>query len=102
MVETHPIAKMIAEKGVDCADLSMFSEEQRRMIYSQAADILFRLNKVEPGLIALERAGRPLPVDQLKKIADNKILLGHHKEAYDLLIKTRQYEMAAFVKANFL
>jgi hypothetical protein len=102
MVETHPIAKMIAEKGVDCADLSMFPEEQRRMIYSQAADILFRLNRVEHGMIALERAGRPLPVEQLKKIANNKIMMGEYKEAYDLLIKTRQHEMAAFVKANFL
>jgi hypothetical protein len=102
MVETHPIAKMIAEKGVDSADLSMFSEEQRRMIYSQAADILFRLNKAEQGMIALERAGRPLPIDQLKKIAENKIMMGQHQEAYELLIKTGQHEMAEFVKANFL
>ena len=102
MVEIHPIAKIIAEKGVDNADLSMFPEEQRRMIYSQAADILFRLNKVEHGMIALERAGRPLPVDQLKKIAENKILMGQHKEAYDLLVKTGQLEMAEFVKMNFL
>jgi ClpP class serine protease len=102
MVEVHPIAKMIAEKGVDSAELSMFSEEQRRMIYSQAADILLRLNKVEHAFIAMERAGRPLPVEQLKKIAENKILLGQHQEAYDLLMKTGQHELAEFVKANFL
>ncbi len=101
-METHPIAKLIAEKGIDSADLSMFSETQRQEIYSQAADILLRLNKVEQGLIALERAGRPLPVEKLKKIADNKILLGQHQEAYDLLIKTGQHELAEFVKANFL
>lgn len=101
-MEIHPIAKMIAEKGVDCADLSMFPEEQRKMIYSQAADILLRLNKIEHAFIAMERAGRPLPVDQLKKVAENKIMLGQHQEAYDLLMKTGQIEMAEFVKANFL
>jgi len=102
MVEVHPIAKMIAEKGVDSADLSMFSEVQRQEIYSQAADILLRLNKLEHALIAMEKAGRPLPLDQIKKIADNKILMGEYKAAYDLLVRTGQNEYAEFVKANFL
>jgi len=102
MVEIHPIAKIMAEKGVDNVDLSMFDESQRCEIYSQAADILLRLNKPEQGLIALERAGRELPYEQLKKIADNKIMLGQHREAYDLLVKTGQTELAEFVKANFL
>ncbi|MBU2560782.1 MAG: hypothetical protein KKD17_00655 [Nanoarchaeota archaeon] len=101
-MEVHPIAKMLAEKGVESADLSMFSEEQRRMIYSQAADILMRLNKHESAFIAMELAGRPLPVEQLKRIAENKILLGQHREAYELLLKTGQKELAEFVKANFL
>jgi ClpP class serine protease len=101
-MEAHPIAKMIAEKGIDSADLSMFPEEQRKMIYSQAADILQRLNKQEEWMIALERAGRPLPIDQLKKIAENKIMMGQHREAYGLLVKTGQTEMAEFVRKNFL
>ncbi len=102
MVQVNPIAKIIAEKGVDSANLSMFTEEQVQEIYSQAADILLRLNKLESAMIAMERAGRPLPIEELKKIADNKILLGDYKSAYDLLRKTGQDEYAEFVKENFL
>ncbi|MBW2964355.1 hypothetical protein KY363_02750 [Candidatus Woesearchaeota archaeon] len=102
MVEVHPIAKIISEHGVDSADLSMFSEEQRRMIYSQAADILLRLNKFEHAFIAMERAGRPLPIEQIKKVAENKMMMGQYREAYDLLVKTGQNELAEFVRINFL
>ncbi|MFC1741594.1 hypothetical protein ACFL3V_03595 [Nanoarchaeota archaeon] len=101
-MEVHPIAKVLAEKGVDSVDLSMFDEFKKQEIYSQAADILFRLNRPEQGMIALERAGRPLPVDQLKRMAENKIMLGQHQEAYDLLVKTGHAEMAEFIKQNFL
>ena len=102
MVEIHPIAKMISEKGVDSVDLSMFPDAPRKEIYSQAADILLRLNKYEEAFYAMEKAGRPLPLDQLKKIADNKILLGQHKEAYDLLVRCGKKDLAEFVKLNFL
>lgn len=99
---THPIAKILAEKGVDSVDLSMFPEEQRKEINSQAADILLRLNRTAQAFIALERAGRSVPIEQLKKMADNKILLGKYDEAYELLLKTGNEEMAEFVKQNFL
>ncbi|MBW2971407.1 hypothetical protein KY359_00070 [Candidatus Woesearchaeota archaeon] len=102
MADVHPISKMIVEKGVDIVDLSMFSEVQRQEIYSQAADILLRLNRHEEAFIAMEMAGRPLPVEQLKKLAENKILMGQHREAYELLLRTGQKELAEFVKANFL
>ena len=101
-MDIHPIAKVMAEKGVESVDTSMFTEEQRREIYSQAADTLFRLNRVEQAFIAMERAGLPLPIEKLKKVAENKIMLGQYEEAYELLMKTGQQEMAAFVKANFL
>ena len=102
MEVTHPIAKILAENGVDKVNMSMFTEEQKKDIYSQAADILFRLNKYEDAFIALERAGKPLPVDQLKRIAENKISLGQHKEAYEFLMRAGQKELAEFVKMNFL
>jgi len=98
----HPLAKIIAENGVDKVNTSMFPEEMRKEIYSQAAEILFRLNKHEEAFIALERAGKPLPLDQLKKIAENKIALGQHREAYNFLIRAGQKELAEFVKLNFL
>ncbi|MFH1063552.1 MAG: hypothetical protein V1729_00560 [Candidatus Woesearchaeota archaeon] len=101
-MNTHPIAKILAEKGVDSVDLSMFPEEQIKEMYSQAADILLRLNRNEQAFIAMERAGRVLPLDQLKRIADNKIMLGQHKEAYDLLMKTGHEDLAEFVRQNFL
>ena len=102
MVEVHPISKMIVEKGVDSVDLSMFAEVQQQEIYSQAADTLLRLNRHEEAFIAMEKAGRPLPVEQLKRIAENKIMMGQHYEAYKLLVRTGQHELAEFVKANFL
>jgi hypothetical protein len=98
----HPLAKIIAENGVDKVNTSMFSEEQKKEIYSQAAEILFRLNKTEEGFIALDKAGMPMPVDRLKKLAENKIALGQHRAAYDFLIRAGQKEMAEFVKLNFL
>jgi ClpP class serine protease len=101
-MDIHPIAKVMAEKGVESVDMSMFNEDQRREIYSQAADTLIRLNRIEQAFIAMERAGRPLPIEKLKKVAENKIMLGQYQEAYDLLLKTGQNEMAEFVKANFL
>ena len=101
-MQIHPIAKIMAEKGVDQMDLSMFDEEQQQQIYSQASNILLRLNRIEEALIAMERSGRGLPIEQLKKIAENKMMLGQHKEAYELLEKTGQKEMAEFVRANFL
>ncbi|MBW2968004.1 hypothetical protein KY362_05965 [Candidatus Woesearchaeota archaeon] len=102
MVQAHPIAKMLAEKGVDSVDLSMFDEVQQQEIYSEAADILLRLNRPEEALVAMSKAGRPLPLDKLKKMADNRMALGQYQEAYDLLQKTGQTEMAEFIRQNFL
>lgn len=102
MVQAHPIAKMLAEKGVDSVDLSMFSEPQRLAIYSEAAEILMRLNRHEDAMIALSRAGRPLPIEKLKKMAENRIALGQYREAYNLLLQTGQRDMAEFIRQNFL
>ena len=102
MVVIHPIAKLLVDKGVESVDLSMFEIEKRKEIYSQTADILHRLNRHEEAMVALSLAGRPLPVDQLKKMAENRMALGQYREAYDLLMKTGQIDMAEFVRQNFL
>jgi hypothetical protein len=102
MVEIHPIAKIIVNKGVENFDISMFTEEQKKEILSQAAGIFLRQGKFDQAMIAMEKAGLPLPVAQIRKVADKKILMGQYFEAYELLRKTGQTEMAEFVKANFL
>jgi len=101
-MEIHPIARIITEKGVDSVDLSMFNDVQRREIYSQAANIFARLDKQDSAIICMERAGIPLPLEQLKKIAENKVLMGQHREAYELLLKAGQKDLAEFIKKNFL
>jgi len=100
-METIPIAKRIAEKGIENIDLSMFSEDDRKVIYEKAADILSRMGKIDESFIALEKAGK-LPVEELRKRAETKMQFGQYKEAYYLLMKTGQIEMAEFVKTNFL
>jgi hypothetical protein len=80
----------------------MFSSEQRKEIYAETAEILKRHNKWEEAFIAMERAGLPLPIEQLKRMAENRIALGQYQEAYDLLMRTGQEEMAEFVRKNFL
>ena len=101
-MDIHPIAKMIVQKGVESTNLSMFSEVQKQEILGQAAETLMRLNRYSEAIKALELGGLALPVEQIKKIAENKILYGQYQEAYDLLLKAKQNEMAEFVKANFL
>jgi tetratricopeptide (TPR) repeat protein len=101
-MDIHPIANLIVQKGVPSANLSMFSDVQRQEILGQAADTLMRLNRYYEAIDALELAGLPLPVEQLKKIAENKILFGQYQEAYELLVKAKQTEMAEFVRQNFL
>ncbi|MBI5881254.1 hypothetical protein HZB90_03930 [archaeon] len=101
-MEAHPIAKILADRGVDSVSLSMFSNEQKKEIYAETANILVRHNKFEQAFIAMERAGLPLPIEQLKRMAENRIALGQYQEAYDLLMRTGQREMADFVKKNFL
>jgi|SRR3989344_3964213 len=100
-MKTTPIAKRIVEKGIENVDLSMFSDDDRRIIYDKAADILLRVEKIDESFIALGKAGK-LPVEELKKRAESKMHLGQYKEAYCLLMKTGQIEMAEFVKTNFL
>lgn len=102
MAETNPIAKLIVNKGIDNFDVSMFPEEQKKEILSQAANIFMRQGKFKEAVISLEKAGLPLPVEQIRLVADKKILMGQYKEAHELLSKTGQIEMAKFVKANFL
>ncbi|NQU78549.1 hypothetical protein HQ545_02145 [Candidatus Woesearchaeota archaeon] len=101
-MEPHPIARMIAEKGINSSDMSMFPADKKEEIYSQAADILMRLNKMDEALTAMEMSGRPLPVDKLKNIAEDRMSLGQYKEAYALLKRIGQQEMAEFVRLNFL
>jgi len=101
-MDIHPIAKLIVQKGVRSANLSMFSEVQRQEILGQAAETLMRLNRYNEAIDAMELGNLPLPVDQLKKIAENKILFEQYQEAYELLVKAKQHEMAEFVKTNFL
>ena len=102
MVEIHPIAKLIVNKGIESFDVSMFTEEQKKEILAQAANIFLRQGRFDDAMIALERGGLPLPEEQIRQVADKKILMGQYQEAYDLLSKTGQHEMAEFVKANFL
>src|SRR3989344_9327504 len=100
-MKTTPIAKRIAEKGIENVDLSMFSEDDKKILYEKAADILLRMSKIDEAFIALEKAGK-LPVEELRKRAETKMQFGQYKEAYYLLMKTGQIEMAEFVKTNFL
>lgn len=102
MPEVNPIAKMIVNKGIESFDVSMFPEEQKKDILAQAAQIFLRQGRFDEAMIALERAGLPLPEEQIRQVADKKILMGQYQEAYELLSKTGQTEMAEFVKANFL
>ena len=102
MVEVNPIAKMIVNKGIESFDVSMFPEEQKKEILAQAAQIFMRQGRFTEAVVSLEKAGLPLPVEQIRKVADKKILMGQYQEAYELLSKTGQTEMAEFVKANFL
>ena len=102
VMEIHPIAKLIVNKGIENYDVSMFSEEQKKEILSQAAQIFMRQGKFKEAVISLEKAGLPLPTEQIRLVADKKILMGQYEEAYELLSKTGQHEMAEFVKANFL
>ncbi len=100
-MEIHPIAKMITEMGAN-PDLSMFPELQQKEIYSQVADIFMRHQKYDKAIEFMEKAGRPLPIEQIKKVAESKMLLGKHEEAYALLMKCGDPEIAEFIKQNFL
>lgn len=102
MMETHPIAKLIVNKGIENYDVSMFNEDQKKDILAQASQIYMRQGKFKEAVICLEKADLPLPIDQIRLAADKKILMGRYQEAYELLAKTGQHEMAEFVKANFL
>ena len=101
-MDIHPIAKLIVSKGVPDFDSSMFSEEQRVAIFGQASELFFRQGKFEQGIICLEKAGLPLPVDKIKEVADRKMLLGEYDQAYVLLAKIGDKHMSEFIKANFL
>jgi tetratricopeptide (TPR) repeat protein len=101
-MDIHPIAKLIVNKGIENYDVSMFTEEQKKEILAQAANIFMRQGKFTEAVICMEKAGLPLPKEQIRMVADKKILMGQYQEAYELLSKTGLIEMAEFVKANFL
>ncbi|MFC1722599.1 hypothetical protein ACFL0V_00505 [Nanoarchaeota archaeon] len=101
-MEIHPIAKLIVQKGLAGFDGSMFSEAQRVEIFGQASQIFFRQGRFDEGIEALEKGGLPLPADKLRELADRKMLLGKHEEAYKLLAKIGDDKMAEFVRTNFL
>ena len=98
----HPIAKLIADNGVENFKSQMFSEEQKKDILGQAAELLFRQGKFNDAIVALEMAGLPLPKDKIREAADKKMLLNKYEEAYFLLAKIEDQQMADFIKANFL
>ncbi len=79
----------------------MFTAKQQQMIYTKAGEELLRLNKFEEALYALEKGGK-LPIDQLRKIAQNHIDLREYRTAYLILQKIGDTAMASFLKENFL
>lgn len=99
---TNEMAKMIIAKGVDNVNLEMLSPDQRKALYRDVAEILYRQGKTEEAIIALMKGGFDLPADGLKKIAEEKMSLGNYRGAYDFLTRAGQHDMAAFVKTNFL
>lgn len=102
METAHPIAKIMVEKGLSAVNTTMFSKEEKEAIFSEAADALLRLNRVDEALIALEKSGRPMPEDLVRKIADERMIVGKYAEAHSLFVKIGDQQMAEFLRLNFL
>ncbi|MBN1385612.1 hypothetical protein JW968_01390 [Candidatus Woesearchaeota archaeon] len=95
-------AKLIAEKGIDKVDVSMFPEAKRKEIYSEAAEIFYRQNRHNEWFRALKLAGKQLPTDEIHQHAKNSMSMGQYKEAYELFVLAEDEGMAEFMKENYL
>lgn len=99
---TNEMAKMIVSKGVDNVNMDMLSPDQKKALYRDVAEILYRQGKTEDAIIALMKGGFDLPMEGLKKIAEEKMSIGNYQAAYNFLTRAGQHDMAAFIKSNFL
>ena len=101
-MELHPIAKIIVEKGLKQADVSMFDDKTKKEIYSQAAEFLKRQNRNKEALVAMALAGEKIDPDALRQIVDNLFETKRFREAHDLLVAAGDEKMAELVRVNFL
>ncbi len=101
-MEEETIAKLILTKGLKNVNLSMFTDEQRKVIMQKLAEHYVRLGKMDELLGILEQTDKKSFEGIMKQRADQLLSLGDYKTAAAIYDKLGEKEIAASIRDNFL
>src|SRR3989344_1840714 len=96
------IVQLIIGKGVKNVDLSMFSEENRKEVLQQVAEILLRQGKTAEVLEILEYVDLKRYSEIVSPLANQCIDTGDYKTAALIYEKLGDHDLAEFIKENFV
>lgn len=96
------IALLIAKKGINSINLSMFPEEARKEACERAYDILIRQGKGDEALKVLEIINTPRAMRILEEQAKNALDFQDFDRALYLYEKTGNKEMVELIRRNKL
>lgn len=96
------IAKSIIAAGIEKMNLSMFPEEERKVVCARVAESLFKQNRVAEACQVLESVNLQLPADRLEPIADYYLKSGEYATAYKIYQKIGYHQIAEFIRLNCL
>lgn len=100
-MSTDTVVKAIIANSDKPIDLSMFSPEQRREIFSKVAEVLFKQGKTAQAIAALEKADVDLS-EKLEPIAKYYFEIGEYSTACLLYEKLGRKELVDFMRQNLL
>ena len=96
------MVQLIVSKGVKNVNLSMFSEEDRRTVLEQAAEIYLRQGKTAEVLEILQYIDLKRYADMLRPLAEQCIEAGDYDKAVLIYERIGHGELAEFIRENFV
>jgi hypothetical protein len=96
------MAQLIVQKGIKNINLNMFSEQDKRAILTEVAQIYIRQGKTDEVMDILEHVDANRFLDILKKTAEESFQLGEYEKAAKLYERIGDKQFSDYIKDNFL
>ncbi len=100
-MDHDPIVRRMLEKGHKNVNISMFSENDRKIILQKLAEHLMRLNRTDELIGILEHIDPKKYEALLKEKAETLMNLGQYGKAAEIYEKLGEKEFADSLRKNF-
>ena len=101
-MDTDGVVQLIFQKGLKNVNLSMFSDQEKKVILTQVAEVFIRQGKHQEVMEILEYVDLHKFSDIMKPIAEACMERGDYRRAVMIYEKIGEKQMAEFLQANFV